>query len=194
MRLAPLILAGAGLIAAGCATPPAGPPPLTPSAAITPNFLVPGVRDRMVFLARQEWALFGQGVVVGDAGGTARIEFPAAATHETQPAMLSRVLMYWYAVTRSPIVGDQGELQPWSAAFVAWLARGAGVTPGNSRPPSFTGTTSSPFSGPATAPASSRATRAPTRPGSAISCASPGPRRSPTSRRCAAGSITATSW
>lgn len=129
MRLATLILAGAGLLAAGCATPPAGPPPLTPSAAITPNFLVPSARDRMVFLARQEWALFGQGVVVRDAGGTARIEFPAAATYETQPAMLSRVLMYWYAVTRAPIVGVEGELQPWSAAFVAWLARGAGVTP-----------------------------------------------------------------
>jgi len=32
MRLAHLILAGAALLAAGCATPPVGPPPLTPSA------------------------------------------------------------------------------------------------------------------------------------------------------------------
>ena len=43
--------------------------------------------------------------------------------------MLSRVLMYWYAVTRTPIVGYQGDLEPWSAAFVSWLARSAGLTP-----------------------------------------------------------------
>lgn len=126
MRLAPLVLVTA-LLAAGCATRPVGPPPLTPSAAVTPNFLVPSMRERMVFLARQEWELFGRGVVVQGANGTARIAFEADATHEAQPAMLSRVLMYWYAVTRSPIVDDQGELQPWSAAFVSWLARGAGL-------------------------------------------------------------------
>jgi hypothetical protein len=41
--------------------------------------------------------------------------------------MLSRVLVYWYGVTRAPIVGTAGELRPWSAAFVSWLARGAGL-------------------------------------------------------------------
>jgi len=37
--------------------------------------------------------------------------------------------MYWYAVTRLPIVGNQGELEPWSAAFISWLAKSAGLTP-----------------------------------------------------------------
>jgi hypothetical protein len=127
MRLAPLLL-GAALLAAGCTTTrPPGPPPLTPSASVAPNFDVPSVRARMVFLAQQEWELFGRGVVVREADGTARVAFPANATHEAQPAMLSRVLMYWYAVTRAPIVGQQGELEPWSAAFVSWLARSAGI-------------------------------------------------------------------
>jgi hypothetical protein len=128
MRLTTLI-ACAGLLGAGCATQPIGAPPLTPSAAVEPNFLVPDVRERMVLLARQEWTLFGQPVVVHGTNGVARLEFEGAATHEIQPAMLSRVLMYWYAVTRLPIVGNQGELEPWSAAFISWLAKSAGLTP-----------------------------------------------------------------
>jgi hypothetical protein len=119
----------AAMLAAGCATPPTGAPPLTPGPDIAPNFLVPNPRERMVYLARQEWALFGRGVVVRQPDGAAEIAFDGdAAAHEVQPEMLSRVLMYWYAVTRAPIVGRQGELEPWSAAFVSWLARSAGFT------------------------------------------------------------------
>jgi len=124
-----ILIACAGLLAAGCATRPLGAPPLTPSAAVEPNFLVPDVRERMIFLARQEWTLFDRPVVVRDAAGVARLEFQGAATHEVQPALFSRVLLYWYAVTRLPIVGKQGELEPWSAAFISWLAKSAGLTP-----------------------------------------------------------------
>jgi len=115
--------------AAGCAAP--GPAPLTPAPDITPNFAVPSTRERMVFLARQEWALFGRPVVAYDETGEARLHFEddGVASHEVQPPMLSRVLMYWYSVTRLPIVGEQGELRPWSAAFISWLARGAGFAP-----------------------------------------------------------------
>jgi hypothetical protein len=113
----------AAMLAAGCATPPTGAPPLTPGPDVQPNFLVPSARERMVYLARQEWAVFGRGVAVRDANGTWQLAFDGDATHEVQPGMLSRVLMYWYAVTRAPIVGHQGELQPWSAAFVSSLAR-----------------------------------------------------------------------
>ena len=128
MRLAPFVLGV--LVLAGCATRPAvGPPPLTPSPSVAPNFLVPSVRERMVFLARQEWTLFGRPVVVRNAGGAAAIAFDGEATHEVQPAMLSRVLLYWYAVTRAPVVGAQGELQPLSAAFISWLSLGAGLPP-----------------------------------------------------------------
>jgi hypothetical protein len=123
-----LVLAFAVL--AGCAThPPAEtPPPLTPRPGVTPNFVVPDPTARMVHLAQQEWQLFGRPVAMRGGDGTLVVAFEGAATHEVQPPMLTRVLMYWYAVTRQPIVGEQGELRPWSAAFVSWLARGAGYT------------------------------------------------------------------
>jgi hypothetical protein len=119
-------------LAAACATKPPdrGPPPLAMSPDVAPNFLVPTVRERMVFLARQEWALFGQPVAVRNGDGELAVEFPpgASAAHEAEPSSLSRVLLYWYGVTRAPVVGLQGELRPWSAAFISWLARGAGLT------------------------------------------------------------------
>jgi hypothetical protein len=118
------------LVLAGCATrPPAEtPPPLTALPDVAPNFDVPSATARMVYLAQQEWQLFGRPVATRSAAGGVDLAFEHGATHEVQPPMLSRVLMYWYAVTRQPIVGAEGELRPWSAAFVAWLARGAGYT------------------------------------------------------------------
>ncbi len=129
-------LAAAGLAAslAGCASAPPPrtpdrPPPLTASS-VPPAFPVPGACERMVHLARQEWTLFGSPEVLAQPDGAARVAFAdaAAPTHELHAPMLSRVLVYWYGVSRSPIVGTQGELRPWSAAFVSWLARGAGYT------------------------------------------------------------------
>jgi hypothetical protein len=146
--LRPLALWLATLAAAlaGCAAPRPEPrvierpaPALTASQNVTPAFPVPSACERMVFLARQEWALFGSPEVAapGDplasrdasAGAGGRLAFadPGAPTHELHPPMLSRVLVYWYGVTRAPIVGTAGELRPWSAAFVSWLARGAGL-------------------------------------------------------------------
>jgi hypothetical protein len=114
---------------AGCAAP--GPAPLTPSPEISPNFAVPGTRERMVYLARQEWELFGRPEVTYDAAGEGTLHFEPGSlpSHEAQPPMLTRVLMYWYSVTRLPIFGSEGELRPWSAAFISWLAHGAGLTP-----------------------------------------------------------------
>jgi hypothetical protein len=82
----------------------------------------------MVWLARQEWALFGSPEVLAQSRGEQRLVFPAATgqTHELHAPMLTRVLVYWYGTSSAPIVGNSGELRPWSAAFVSWLARGAG--------------------------------------------------------------------
>ena len=66
--LRPLALSLAALAAtlAGCATPRPEPraverpaPALTASQNVAPAFPVPSACERMVFLARQEWALFG---------------------------------------------------------------------------------------------------------------------------------------
>jgi hypothetical protein len=138
------------LLLAACAAPrPARerPPRLVPADHVVPAFPVPSVRDRMVFLARQEWALFGSPVVSarrnggpsvgadGNGGNGASpgnglvFADPARPTHELQGPMLTRVLLYWYAVSPEPIVGRDGGLRPWSAAFVSWVARGAGLAP-----------------------------------------------------------------
>jgi len=110
---------------------PPGPVRLTASDSVAPGFDIPTVRDRMVFLARQEWSLFGSPVVQDLPDGSSRLDFAQGASpaHELQPPMLSRVLVYWYGVSTAPIVGYQGELRPWSAAFISWLAQGAGLTP-----------------------------------------------------------------
>jgi len=123
------------LALSGCAAPrpepraPAPAPTLTASPTVPPAFPVPSACERMVHLARQEWTLFGSPEVTGAGDGSSKLAFPVAAapTHELHAAMLSRVLVYWYGVSRAPIVGTSGELRPWSAAFVSWLARGAGL-------------------------------------------------------------------
>jgi hypothetical protein len=144
----------AALVLAGCAAPRPPPrPALTPSPSVVPAFPVPSARERMVFLARQEWALFGSPLARGGnrgnrgidgnggtSGGTAgianggsvsRLEFPdpSRTSHELQGPMLTRVMMYWYTVSAAPIVGTAGELRPWSAAFMSWIARAAGYAP-----------------------------------------------------------------
>ena len=126
--LAALIF-GAGCAAVAPPEPaPVQAPRLTSSDDVPPNFVVPDTRARMVFLARQEWALFGRPVVRDDPSRPVLVFPPKVeATHEVQGPMLTRVLTYWYAVSEQPIVGFQGELRPWSAAFIAWLVRSAGV-------------------------------------------------------------------
>ncbi|BBL71706.1 hypothetical protein MoryE10_23120 [Methylogaea oryzae] len=123
---------------------PDGPPGITPSAGVRPAFAVPGVRERMIQLARQEWALFGRPVVnyatapptlsyppdarlAGDGDGDGGAAEGDGKPVEIRPPFLARVILYWYSVSKLPIVGYEGELRPWSAAFIAWLARGAGV-------------------------------------------------------------------
>jgi hypothetical protein len=125
----PIPLAIVLALLAGCAGLRPEPPPLTASAAVAPAFPVPSASERAVSLARQEWALFGSPVVhVGDDGAYLEFADPDNPTHELQAPMLARVLMYWYAVSRLPIVGNNGELRPWSGAFVSWLMRSAGLT------------------------------------------------------------------
>lgn len=94
----------------------------------TPLFFVPSVRERMLHLARQEWDLFGRPEVNYEIDPPA-LTYPSQVTHghETLAPFFSRVFMYWYAATDLPIIGYAGEIRPWSAAFIIWLARSAGV-------------------------------------------------------------------
>lgn len=104
------------------------PPRITPEAGIKPAFAIPTMRERMIYLARQEWTLFGQ-PVADYTRQPPMLTYPSGVmhSHETQAPFFSRVFLYWYAVSPLPIVGYEGEMRPWSGAFIAWLARSAGV-------------------------------------------------------------------
>lgn len=117
------------LLLAGCAAPSADyPPQILSSNEIRTVFPIPTIRERMIYLAQQEWQLFGRPVADYDADPPV-LKYPpdAGISRETAPPFLSRIFLYWYAITTLPIVGYEGELRPWSAAFIVWLARSAGV-------------------------------------------------------------------
>ena len=101
---------------------------MTPAANIEPAVTVPSIRERMIYLARQEWMLFGRPVVDYSSSPPALV-YPEETERgrEAQPPFLTRVILYWYTVTSLPLLGYQGELRPWSGAFITWLARSAGV-------------------------------------------------------------------
>jgi hypothetical protein len=123
---------GVGLAAVlglgGCAALSGGEARVLAAGQVGPKFAVPTARERMVHLARQEWAVFGR-PVVNDEVEPAVLVFPEGVgrAHESLPAFFSRVFLYWYAVTDEPLLGYEGEIRPWSGAFVSWLARSAGV-------------------------------------------------------------------
>ncbi|MGR9116065.1 MAG: DUF2272 domain-containing protein [Gammaproteobacteria bacterium] len=117
------------LLLIGCSFAPADRPfKMKPEADINPVFSIPTIRERMIFLARQEWMLFGRPEFDYSSHPPTLI-YPqeTAIGRETEPSLLSRVILYWYRVTSLPMVGYQGELRPWSSAFIGWLARSAGV-------------------------------------------------------------------
>ncbi|TAN68615.1 MAG: DUF2272 domain-containing protein [Methylobacter sp.] len=123
------MLLGIVLLITGCAThKQEQSPDILAEANITPSFAIPGVRERMLYLARQEWALFGRPEVNYDIEPPT-LTYPTGVTqgYETLPPFFSRVFMYWYTATDLPIIGHEGEIRPWSGAFIVWLARSAGM-------------------------------------------------------------------
>ncbi len=97
-------------------------------SGIAPAFMIPSVRERMIYLAQQEWTLFGRPIADYSVGESELI-YPEdkEPTHETQAPYFSRVILYWYNATHLPLLNHDGEVRPWSAAFIVWLARSAGV-------------------------------------------------------------------
>jgi len=125
----PYFLLSIVLLVNGCAALKQGEmPAITTDDTVSPSFAIPKARDRMLYLARQEWELFGRPEVNYDIEPLS-LTYPSEASHghETLPPFFSRVFMYWYAVTDLPIIGHEGEIRPWSGAFIVWLARSAGV-------------------------------------------------------------------
>jgi hypothetical protein len=125
----PYLLLGIVLLLTGCAMQKQEQTiAISAASNVTPSFIIPTARERMLYLARQEWELFGRPEVNYDIEPPT-VTYPSKATHghETLPPFFSRVFMYWYTVTDLPIIGYEGEIRPWSGAFIVWLARSAGV-------------------------------------------------------------------
>lgn len=92
---------------------------------------VPSPKQRLRYLALQEWELWGRG-----RWDVARnvVEWPArSALHrEHAPDYAARVLHYWYAYkdasfSAADAVHADGSLVPWSAAFISYLMKTAGI-------------------------------------------------------------------
>lgn len=85
---------------------------------------IPDVRARIVFLAEQEWRIFGgQTVTYQDDVQL----FIRPGYREEEPPHLARVLAYWQANTEVGLLDEHSRIRPWSAAFISWVLRQAGV-------------------------------------------------------------------
>ena len=125
----PYILLGILLLFTGCALQQQEEKPIISSdATAAPPLIIPTVKERMLYLAHQEWTLFGQPEVDYDVEPSV-LTYRSDVNHgyETLPPFFSRILMYWQTATDLPLIGHFGEIRPWSAAFIVWLARSAGV-------------------------------------------------------------------
>lgn len=117
----------------------AAPPP--PRAAVEPPLpYPPAARERMLRIALAEWRDWGGQVVEADATRPADPDPP-----ETRPANFPRILAYWRALDREegpvarnrPLYRAALEGRPegaalwrepfWSAAFVSYVMRAAGI-------------------------------------------------------------------
>jgi len=131
----PVILLALLLAACAAPRPPAPEVPLEPPVAYPAE-----LRERLVTLALQEWQAFGAGVT--DRSGTESVELRPALPQE-DPRVFHLVQGYWNAVReerpewedhvaaqralRRQGSGEVWRSQPWSAAFVSYLLRSAGV-------------------------------------------------------------------
>ena len=84
----------------------------------------PGVKRAMISRATQEWQYFGRQTVVFKGREES---IPHVGAWEDDDSRYSgRVNDYWRAVGKPRLYGTDCR-QPWSAAFMSWVMRGAGV-------------------------------------------------------------------
>jgi len=122
----PIGLLALCLVLAACAGPEkkvpvgswAGRPIGTPPASR------PGVKQAMISRAKREWEFFGRQTVIMKGS---KESIPNVGFWEDDGFRHSgRVNAYWRAVGKPGLNGMDCK-QPWSAAFVSWIMRGAGV-------------------------------------------------------------------
>jgi len=137
IRSARLMLASCIVaLTAGCATTPPAELPRAPSGLGGRVVDVPPLRQRIVQIAEQEWTLWGRRGVA--AGAVTDPGVPPAFEHD--PPYTTRVLLYWNsfsdpATALRRLRYPDGSLQPWSAVFISFVMRSAGM-PERAFPPS----------------------------------------------------------
>lgn len=117
----------------GCALAPpstapgtwAGRPIGSPPA---PN---PGIKQALISRANQEWEFFGRQTVVFK-GSEESIPHVGAWEDDDGPYS-GRINAYWRAAGKPRLDGKDCQ-EPWSAAFMSWVMRGAGVPEGQFPP------------------------------------------------------------
>jgi len=122
------------LVLQGCAAKPKKPlkpaeapiglaPPDLETEAL-PALRTGSLKDRILAIASYEWNYFGrQNVVYGEEGES----IPHVGYWEDDDeAHMDRVNRYWRAVDRPELSGADCS-EPWSAAFISWVMRVAGV-------------------------------------------------------------------
>ena len=127
--LMPSLFLGMVILVTGCAiSQQEKTPAIFADDQIKPSFVIPDTRERMLYLARQEWEMFGRPEINYEVEPP-EVSYPDKSIqgNETLPPFFSRVFMYWYTATDLPIIGYEGEIRPWSGAFIVWLARSSGV-------------------------------------------------------------------
>lgn len=92
---------------------------------------MPDWTERITQLALQEWTLWGQVRWKLQSGELERPRGQASPT-EAAPAYTSRVMHYWFAIGQAEgqqrLFHPDGSLLPWSAAFISYLAKTAGLS------------------------------------------------------------------
>jgi len=122
------------LVLAGCGAHPkkTAPPrkPVTGVAPIgtergtTPSFPAGSPKDLILAIANSEWLYFGKQKVVFEEDEES---IPHVGSWEDDDgAHIDRVNVYWRAVSMPGLSGIDCR-QPWSAAFISWVMRVAGV-------------------------------------------------------------------
>jgi len=100
-------------------------PPFAAPAAGQEKAESSAIRRRIISLANREWEFFGRQVVVLEGGEES---IPHVGMWEDDEETYSiRVNWYWRAVGKSELTGDNCR-QPWSAAFISWIMKNAGVS------------------------------------------------------------------
>jgi hypothetical protein len=108
-----------GGAAAGPAASPTAPPGQRPKAGEM-SFL----KGMILSLARREWEFFGKQTVLFD--GEEESIPHVGKWEDDEDTYVARVNWYWRAVGKPNLDGNDCR-QPWSAAFVSWIMREAGV-------------------------------------------------------------------